>query len=135
MSNSTPGSEFVTDTMGLVLRLEGRKMSAAARAIFEAVESGHATLHVPAIVLAEILYLSEKQRIGISLQDVAEYFTRYPDCRECPLTLAVAGSAAQIFDIPELHDRLIAATARLLSVPLLTNDPVIQASSALQTIW
>ena len=135
MSNSTPTSEFVTDTMGLVLRLEGRRMSATARAIFEAVEAGQATLHVPGMVFAEILYLSEKRRISISLRDVAEYLNRYPRCHECPFSLAIAQAAGEITDIPELHDRVIAATARWLGLPLITNDPVIQASAALSAVW
>ena len=40
-----------------------------------------------------------------------------------------------ITDIPELHDRLIAATARIHNVELITNDPVIQASAFVRTIW
>lgn len=37
-------------------------------------------------------------------------------------------TAAEIDDIPELHDRLIAATAKYLDLPLITNDPEIGAS-------
>ena len=37
-------------------------------------------------------------------------------------------AASEITDIHELHDRLIAATARYLDLPLITNDPVIRAS-------
>jgi predicted nucleic acid-binding protein len=33
-----------------------------------------------------------------------------------------------LHDIPELHDRLIAATAMHLDLPLITNDPVISKS-------
>jgi hypothetical protein len=47
----------------------------------------------------------------------------------------VLQSAAQITDIRELHDRLIAATARLLDVALITNDPVIHASAFVKTVW
>jgi predicted nucleic acid-binding protein len=55
MSSVTPASDFVTDTMGLVLRLERRRLGRQAKAIFEAVESGAATVYIPAFVLAEIL--------------------------------------------------------------------------------
>ncbi len=51
------------------------------------------------------------------------------------MSLAVIQSAAQITDIGELHDRLIAGTARLLDLDLITNDPVIQASAFVKTIW
>lgn len=135
MTASTPASEYVTDTMALVLRLESRRMGATAKTIFDGVESGSAVVYVPALVFAEILYLSEKGRISISLHDVADYMTRYPNCKEYPLSLAVVQSAAQISDISELHDRLIAGTARLLNLELITNDPVIQASAAVRTVW
>ncbi len=87
------------------------------------------------MVFAEILYLSEKRRIGFSFSAVAEYLKRFPDYREYPMSLSVAQSTSEITDIPELHDRLIAGTARLLNLDLITNDPVIQASTFVRTIW
>jgi predicted nucleic acid-binding protein len=135
MTNSTPGNEFVTDTMGLVLRIERRRLSPRARSIFESAESGNATVYVPAIVLAEILYLSERQRIGVSLGQVASYLRRYSNYKEYPMSLAVIQSTAQITDIRELHDRIIAGTARLLDLNLITNDPVIRASAYVKTLW
>ena len=135
MTSSTPVSEFVTDTMGLVLRLEQRRMPPTAKAIFDAVESGQAIVYVPTIVFAEILYLSEKRRISLSLHTVAEHLEKFQHYQEYPMSLAVIQAAAQITDIPELHDRLIAGTARLLHLDLITNDPTIQASAFVRTVW
>jgi PIN domain nuclease of toxin-antitoxin system len=45
-----------------------------------------------------------------------------------PLRLEILKTASEINDIPELHDRVIAATARYLDLPLITNDPAIRAS-------
>ena len=135
MINSTPASEFVTDTIALVLRLEQRKLGATAKSIFEALEAGSATIHVPALVLAEILYLSEKKRITISLANVAAYFKRYPNCKEFPMNFAVVQAAGQISDVRELHDRLIAGAARSLRLDLITNDASIRASSFVKTVW
>jgi len=135
MSSSTPANEFVTDTMGLVLRLEQRKLSPTAKAVFELAEAGSATIYVPALVLAEVLYLSEKQRISLTLAQAADHLKRFPNYKEYPMSLAVVRSAAQITDVPELHDRLIAGTARLLGLDLITNDPVIQASPFVKTVW
>jgi predicted nucleic acid-binding protein len=50
-------------------------------------------------------------------------------------TLEVVQAAAQITDIPELNDRLIAGTARSLGLELVTNDQVIQASRFVKTTW
>ena len=135
MKNVTHGSEFVTDTMGLVLSIEQRKLGLTAKSIFNSVESGNATVYVPALVFAEILYLSEKQRIGLSLRGVGEYLKQFPNCKAYPMDFAVIQSAAQISDVPELHDRLIAGTARLLNLGLITNDPIIQASAFVRTLW
>ncbi len=135
MTNSTPASEFVTDTMGLILRIERRKLGATVKPIFDSVESGGAIVYVPALVFAEILYLSEKHRISISLRAVADYLKQFPNYKEYPMSLAVIQSAAEITDIPELHDRLIAGTARLLNLDLITNDPTIQTSAFVKTVW
>lgn len=135
MTNSTHASEFVTDTVGLILRIERRRLGPTSKSVFDAVESGNATVYVPTLVFAEILYLSEKQRIGISLPVVADYLKQYPNYKEYPMSLAVTQSAAQIADIRELHDRLIAGTARFLNLDLITNDPIIQASTFVRTVW
>ena len=51
------------------------------------------------------------------------------------MSLAVIKASEQITDIRELHDRLIAGTARLLDLELITNDPAIQESSFVKTVW
>jgi predicted nucleic acid-binding protein len=135
MSNATRSSEFVTDTMGLVLWLEQRKFSQTAHAIYEYAELANTTIYIPAMVFAEILYLSEKRRISLTLDQVSNYINRFPHYRETAADLLAIQSAARITDIPELHDRLIAGTARRLGLTLITNDPIIQASSFVETIW
>jgi len=135
MSGSIPATEFVTDTVGFVLRLEKRRMGAEAKSVFDSAESGSAIIYVPSLVLAEMLYLSEKGRISATLRDAADYMSRYSHCREYPLNLAVIQAAAQIADVRELHDRLIAGVARLLRLQLITNDLSIQASSSVGTLW
>ncbi len=135
MSSASPMSNFVTDTMGLVLHLEQRKMGQIAKSIFEAAESGQTTIFIPSLVFAEILYLSEKKRITLSTDKIATYLQQYPYYQEYPLNLAVVQAAEKISDIPELHDRLIAGTAYALDLELITNDPVIQASAMIKTVW
>lgn len=135
MKSSIPASEFVTDTIGLVLRIEQRRLGPTAKSIFESVESGKTAVYVPTLVFAEILYLFEKQRINISLSQVADYLKQYPNCKEYPMSLVVIQAASEITDIRELHDRLIAGTARSLNLDLITNDPVIQASTFVRTVW
>ena len=135
MTSSILASEYVADTMAVILRIEKRRLSQTTKDIFDNMESGGIVIHIPGMVFAEILYLSAKGKIGISLPEVADYMKKNPNCREFPMNFAVIETAAQITDIRELHDRLIAATARLLNLELITNDPIIQASGFLKTIW
>jgi predicted nucleic acid-binding protein len=135
MSNSIQSSEFVVDTIGLVLYLEKRKMESRASEVFTAVEVGTTGLIVPAMVFAEILYLSERGRIVVDLTQVDDFLRRFPACKEQPLTLGIVQAASEITDIPELHDRLIASTARYLGLALITNDSKIQNSGFVNTLW
>src|SRR3989339_671479 len=50
------------------------------------------------------------------------------------LSINIIKSAFEITDIPELHDKLIAGTARYLNLPLITNDHVILQSSFVECI-
>jgi predicted nucleic acid-binding protein len=110
---------FVTDTMAVILKLENRRMPQAAKAIFLKAESKEVKRYVPGIVLAEIGYLAEKGRIDIKLQQVWD----------------VIRNAFEINDIPELHDRLVAASGRNPDCPIVTNDPKIIASKFVTTLW
>jgi len=38
-------------------------------------------------------------------------------------------------DIPELHDKIIAATAKYLNLPLITKDEVLRNLASVKTIW
>lgn len=135
MRPAIPRNEYVTDTMGLVLRLEKRRMGGRAKDLFQLADRGEAIIHVPSMVLAEILYLSERRRITVMIQQVDSFLNHMPTYRTAPLTLPIILRAAQITDIPELHDRLIASTAASMQLPLLTNDPIISKSTSVRCIW
>jgi len=87
------------------------------------------------MVVAEILYLSEKKRISLTVQDVKLHLQNFTNFHECAMTHAIIEAAETINDIPELHDRLIAATARHLNLELITNDTKIQNSTFVKTVW
>ena len=38
-------------------------------------------------------------------------------------------------DIPEIHDKIIASTAKHLKAPIITKDKTLQKSSFIKTIW
>ena len=85
-------------------------------------------------MIFEIGYLHERERIPISLEDIQNIVNNSINYVEEELTLGIIKTAFEIKDIPELHDRLIAGTARYLNIPLITNDPIILMSKFVKCI-
>lgn len=121
--------------MAFILHLENRKMPLNAKLPFEETEKGVAEMYIPSMVIVEIAYLSEKNRISIGLSDVEAHTQKYTNYRVYEIDMEVIKSSFTINDISELHDRLIAGTAKLLDLALITNDPIIEASEHIKTIW
>lgn len=125
---------FVTDTQALVKFMMGKKViNNAAHQAYLSADKGEATIIIPAIVLMEVMYLFEKNRIEIGILQTEDLMESQNYQFE-PLSLEILKTASQIHDIPELHDRLIAATAMHLDLPLITNDPVISKSEFVQIV-
>ncbi len=135
MTSVSLSNDYVADTMAIVLHLERPRSTALVQQIFSEADLGNLRIHIPAVVLAEVLYLSEKGRISLSLQDVRDHIVKHPSFTEVPLDIEIVDTAGPIKDIPELHDRLIASTARFLGLELITNDTKIRSSAFVRTVW
>ena len=119
-------ADYVTDTQALVKFMMGKKViNDKAHQVFLSTDKGECTIIIPAVVLMEVLYLFEKNRISIDLIQT-EDLLKSKNYQLEPLNMEILKTASDITDIPELHDRLIAATARYLDIPIITNDPVIR---------
>ena len=129
--------EYVADTMAVVIWLEQRKLPPTVTEIFERSNNidNKISIWIPAIVLAEIGYLFEKGRIETSLTDVQSLIESCNSFKVADLTNEIILKSFEIKDIPELHDRLIAGTAYTFNCLLLTNEPKIEKSSFVKTIW
>ena len=132
-------SDVVTDTHALIWYLEDSpRLGPAASAAYEACERGEISIHIPTICLVEIVYLQEKGRIPVDLRAhlAVELRTGSTGLVLADLTEAVveALSAVPRSDVPDMPDRIIAATALTLSLPLISRDRKIQ-SSGVTTIW
>lgn len=114
-------------------------MSAVARnAVNNAIANGFSII-LPTISIVEIVHLIEKGRLVpqalISLMQAlkltnASFVTQ-------DLTADIAQTLQQISrqTVPEMPDRIIAATTLHLNLPLVTKDHKIQALQNIQTIW
>ncbi|NJL27810.1 MAG: type II toxin-antitoxin system VapC family toxin [Thermoanaerobaculia bacterium] len=131
---------FVCDTHTLIWHLQdSASLSAKARSILDDVEAGRATAIIPSIVLVEIVYLAEKNRIDPSLVEMALscFHGDGENYQIAALDLAVAEGLRRIprSVVPDMPDRIIAATALAMAVPLLSTDSNISTLGNIQVVW
>jgi PIN domain nuclease of toxin-antitoxin system len=126
---------YVIDAHALVWHLTNdAKLSADARAVMTRIDNGKDKGLVPTVVLAEILYASERGRIALTLDDVLKELRKRKHYRIEPFSRAVL-IVAQKINIPELHDRLIVATAIHRKAGVITRDEDIMNSGIVKTVW
>ncbi len=117
-------NKYVIDTQAIIKFLNGVKViSDTVDTILKMADEGENIIVIPAVVIFEIAYLYEKKRIPVSVSDIEKIISGSMNYIEEPLSIDIIKAAFEITDIPELHDRLIAGTARHLNLPLITNDP------------
>ena len=109
----------------------------AEKTIDDVVESG--TVFVASITIVELTYLLEKNRIPVELMDkLSEALDdESTSFRLAELTRRVAEDVQRIDRsiVGDMPDRIIAATALHLGLPLLTSDGNIQKLTNVETIW
>jgi PIN domain nuclease of toxin-antitoxin system len=129
----------VADTHGFLWHFyDDRRLSATAIAFIDAQGRAGDQVGVSSITLVEILYLAEKGRIpNDAFSDVMTFLDR-PGTSFVEITLdrLIVRSMDRIgrAEVPDMPDRIIAATALHFGVPLVSRDGRIRASG-IETIW
>lgn len=129
----------VADTHAVVwYLLDQQTLSHYANAVIEqALEAGD-PVYLSTISLIEVTYLVEKGRLPLKALERLNEALDLPDAAlVCvPITLDISRTLGRISRdaVPDLPDRIIAATALHLGLRLITRDHKIQASQ-IETIW
>ncbi len=127
---------FVVDAHSLWWYMKSSpRLSSAAADIFAMANTGKAVLIVPAIVVAEVYYLSVKTGQPLPPADLLGVIDTSASLASSDLGRTQLEMLDRLPEIPEMHDRLIAAEALALGAPVVTRDPVIAASPQVQSIW
>ncbi len=128
----------VTDTHALLWWATGRsqRLGRKARRVFERVDAGKAVVYVPALSLVEVGDAAHRGLVRLQ-GGTLEWLKRLLGSgRYVPAALdaEVVVLAEELRGIRERTDRLIAATAIHLDLPLMTRDPSI-AAAGVSVIW
>lgn len=127
---------YIADTHSLIWFLAGEPMlSLKAKEAFEQAEKGLCTIVIPTIILAELLYICEHKGKKQAFFSVLEKIQDGTNYTPYDLDIEVIFSCKGLIKIPELHDKIIAATARLLNAPIITKDNEIINSGYVKIVW
>jgi PIN domain nuclease of toxin-antitoxin system len=116
---------------------DGRLSVAAGNFIDQAAAAGRQIV-VSSISLAEIVYLIEKNRLPANAYADLKAAIADPDhvFKEAPFTVDIVDAMRQVprAGVPDMPDRIVAATGVYFGAPVISRDGRIRASN-LQTVW
>jgi PIN domain nuclease of toxin-antitoxin system len=114
------------------------RLSRTAKSLIEKTRASRRKIAVASVSLAELIYLVEKGRLPQSAYDDLRSALLRPEhvFIEVPLSGDVVDQMPRVLrsEVPDMPDRIIAATAVHLNVPVLSRDGRIRASNV-PTIW
>jgi PIN domain nuclease of toxin-antitoxin system len=114
------------------------RLSATAETFIHEAAAARRKIAISSISLAEVIYLVEKGRLPPAAYDELVQALADPEhvFTEAAFTSAVVQSMRQVSraEVPDMPDRMIAATVVYFRVPVLSRDRRILAAS-LKTVW
>ena len=126
---------FLADTVAIIRHFANvGKIGKAARSILLDADNGKNKILISIISMVEILYLSERNRIPLNLEEMRSKLLHLDNYEIVDLDLEIVETARNVKGL-ELHDRLIVSTALSLNAPILTSDKIISASGDIDVIW
>ena len=127
--------DYVTDAHSLIWYFtDDPCLSQKAVEVFEGtVKEG--IIIVPAVVLAEIMFIAKKGRIVLTFEETLKKIEEYDNFYIAPLDINILRVADKIEMEMEMHDKLIVATALYFKATLITRDKRIKETGIVSIIW
>lgn len=118
--------------------MKNPRLSTRAREFMDQTAASGHDIAVSSISLAEIVYLIEKNRLPASAYDDLKAALADSDyvIEEAPFTVEIVDAMRQVSraQVPDLPDRIVAATGIYFAAPIISRDGRIRAAN-LQTVW
>ncbi len=129
----------VADTHAALWYLFGDpRLSSAAKDFIDKAAASRQKIKLAPISLAEVVYLVEKKRLPESAFTNLRSALSNPNhiLDEAPFTAEVVHAMRSVprDSVPDMPDRIVAATALYFGVPVISRDARIRAST-IQTVW
>lgn len=129
----------VADTHAIIWYLANDpRLSKIAKQTFENAVVQNSLIAISSITLVEMVYLIEKGRIPATRFTELVIILSSVDSLlvEVPVTLAITRTLSKIdvYQVPDMPDRIIAATAMYLDVPIISRDGKIRGAG-LTSLW
>jgi PIN domain nuclease of toxin-antitoxin system len=129
----------VADTHAAIWRLfDDPMLSPSARKFIDDAATARQNIALSPISLAEVLYLIEKKRLPMAAYADLRKALRDPNhvLEEAPFTMEIVEAMHRVprNAVPDMPDRIVAAKAIYLGVPVITRDRRIRGAD-LQTVW
>jgi PIN domain nuclease of toxin-antitoxin system len=126
----------MTDTHSLLwLFMYPRKLGEHARRTFDEIGMGEARLLIPVIVLAELIFTIENKPITANLDEILASLRANSNIEFVEFDLQLALQLRELTESPEMHDRMIVASALKHNVSLITIDESITKSKLVDVVW
>ena len=126
---------YLLDTVTIIRHFSNKgKLGKRANEILTSIEKSDSVFAISIISLMEIMYLSEKNRIGIDLQKTITMISETNGYQIIDLNIEIIKAATQVH-FYELHDRMIIATALWMGIPIITSDSLFSQVKDLEVIW
>jgi PIN domain nuclease of toxin-antitoxin system len=126
----------MTDTHSLLWAFtRPRKLGERARYAFDEIANGESSLLISVIVLAELIFTIENKPIQADLNEILDAIQNTPNVEFVDFDYKAAMRLRDLSIIPEMHDRMIVATALEYQATLITVDESITTSGVVDVIW
>lgn len=127
---------FVVDTHALAWFLaEDARLSATALQILSAAEAGETQVLISTLVLAELTYIAQRQRVPVTIETALTRIEAGDGFAIVPFDLSCFQAMLGLPEHWDIHDRIIAATANLYDAQLITRDEMLTASETVSVVW